>query len=169
MNARKARSMLVALTIGGLAVGGSAAQAAGDAAKIRKLAPYALEDWPRGLREEARNAYVTVAYALAGVATERGDHDAATRYLYRVLARDPHDERAHLALIGALEDVGRRGDARRRTARTRSTWTRSGSSRRSSRTRRPGASARSDAVPTKAGAGWFRGSGLRAARTSTND
>ena len=73
----------------------------------------AYEDWPRALREEARNAYVTVAYALVGVAGSLGDSDAATRYLYRVLARDPHDERAHLALISALEDVGRRGDARR--------------------------------------------------------
>jgi len=56
---------------------------------------------------------MTVAHALSTLASGSGDHDAASRYLYRVLARDPHDERAHLALVSALERSGRRGDARR--------------------------------------------------------
>jgi DNA-binding SARP family transcriptional activator len=65
------------------------------------------------LREEARSTYVSVAMALAGLALAAGDHDGAVRYLLRVLARDPYDERAHLLLVTALTAAGRHGEARR--------------------------------------------------------
>ncbi len=73
----------------------------------------AYEDWSAQLRDDARNVYVTVAHALARLAADEGDHDAVSRYLFRVLRHDPHDERAHLALVEALDRSGRRGDARR--------------------------------------------------------
>jgi ATP/maltotriose-dependent transcriptional regulator MalT/DNA-binding SARP family transcriptional activator len=65
------------------------------------------------LREEARTTYVSVAMALADLALAAGDHDGAVRYLLRVLARDPYDERAHLLLITALSAAGRHGESRR--------------------------------------------------------
>jgi DNA-binding SARP family transcriptional activator len=71
------------------------------------------EEWAETLREEARTAYVQVTRALAAAADARGDHDAATRYLLRVLERDPYDEPAHLALVGSLATAGRHGEARR--------------------------------------------------------
>ena len=37
----------------------------------------------------------------------------AARYLLRVLAQDPYDERAHLHLVTALATAGRHGEARR--------------------------------------------------------
>lgn len=77
------------------------------------LEEHAFEDWAAGLREEARNAYVTVVHALAALTAEVGDPDAASAYLFRLLVRDPYDERAHLGLVAALERSGRRGDARR--------------------------------------------------------
>ena len=72
------------------------------------------EDWAVGLREEARMAYVGAARALAEHALENGGHDAAVRYLLRILERDAHDERAHLDLVRALAAAGRHGEARRR-------------------------------------------------------
>ena len=71
------------------------------------------DDWARGLRDEARNTYGTVVHALAALAAESGDADAVTGYLFRLLVRDPYDERAHLGLVAALDRSGRRGDARR--------------------------------------------------------
>jgi DNA-binding SARP family transcriptional activator len=71
------------------------------------------EDWSVVVREEARATYVSVAMALADLALSAGDHDGATRYLLRVLARDPYDERAHLHLVTALTAAGRHGEARR--------------------------------------------------------
>ncbi|MDQ3972894.1 MAG: winged helix-turn-helix domain-containing protein, partial [Actinomycetota bacterium] len=71
------------------------------------------EDWSVVLREEARTTYVSVAMALADLALAAGDHDGAARYLLRVLARDPYDERAHLQLVTALSAAGRHGEARR--------------------------------------------------------
>ncbi|MDQ4096986.1 MAG: tetratricopeptide repeat protein, partial [Actinomycetota bacterium] len=105
---------------------GMRAFAAGDAKTARRLltaaeAQYAgefleedlYEDWSAVLREEARTAYVSVAMALADLALSAGDHDGAARYLLRVLARDPYDERAHLQLVTALTSAGRHGEARR--------------------------------------------------------
>jgi DNA-binding SARP family transcriptional activator len=71
------------------------------------------EDWSVVLREEARTTYVSVAMALADLALSAGDHDGAARYLLRVLARDPYDERAHLHLVTALAAARRHGEARR--------------------------------------------------------
>ena len=73
--------------------------------------PY--EDWAIPLREEGRATYVAVARALAADAAAVGDADRTTRYLLRVLERDPYDERAHLELIRALVAGGRHGEARR--------------------------------------------------------
>lgn len=78
------------------------------------LAEEAYADWPVSLREEARLAYGEVVGQLARAEAERGEHDAAARYLLRLLERDPYDEPAHMALITALAAVGRHGDARRR-------------------------------------------------------
>jgi LuxR family maltose regulon positive regulatory protein len=57
--------------------------------------------------------YVRVARRLAGDAHAAGDHDSAVRLLLRVLERDSYDEEAHLALVSALVDAGRHGEARR--------------------------------------------------------
>ncbi|MGH7570360.1 MAG: BTAD domain-containing putative transcriptional regulator [Gemmatimonadota bacterium] len=73
--------------------------------------PY--EDWAIALREEARAAYIAVARALADLAGEAGDHDAAISYRLRVLERDAYDEGAHLGLVRELSRAGRYGEARR--------------------------------------------------------
>jgi DNA-binding SARP family transcriptional activator len=57
--------------------------------------------------------YVRVARRLAADAHAAGDHDGAVRLLLRVLERDAYDEEAHLALVTALVDAGRHGEARR--------------------------------------------------------
>ncbi len=73
--------------------------------------PY--EEWTVALREEARSTYASVATTLADLALADGDHDRAVRYLLRLLACDPYDERAHLRLVAAFAAAGRHGDARR--------------------------------------------------------
>jgi DNA-binding SARP family transcriptional activator len=70
----------------------------------------AYEDWATPLRELARVTYADVLRALAARATDRGE---STRYLLRLLERDPYDERAHLDLVAALSAAGRHGEARR--------------------------------------------------------
>jgi DNA-binding SARP family transcriptional activator len=72
-----------------------------------------FDDWATSLREEARNAYVAVARALAERAAAKRDPDAAARFLLRILERDAFDERAHLGLVSALVASGRHGEARR--------------------------------------------------------
>ena len=71
------------------------------------------EDWAVAAREQARDMYVRVARRLAADAHAAGDHDGAVRLLLRVLERDAYDEEAHLALVLALVDAGRHGEARR--------------------------------------------------------
>ena len=66
-----------------------------------------------GAREDARDVYVRVARSLAIDARAAGDHDAAVRFLLRVLERDAYDEDAHLGLVAAFADAGRHGEARR--------------------------------------------------------
>jgi ATP/maltotriose-dependent transcriptional regulator MalT/DNA-binding SARP family transcriptional activator len=73
----------------------------------------AYEDWATPLREQARDAYMRIARALAAAAVDSGDGDAATRYLLRVVEKDPHDEDAHLALVSTLAAGGHHGEARR--------------------------------------------------------
>jgi len=65
------------------------------------------------LREEARATYVATLRALAEEYARRDDPDAATRCLLRLLAKDPYDEPAHLALVRTLDRAGRYGEARR--------------------------------------------------------
>ncbi|MGH7564615.1 MAG: AfsR/SARP family transcriptional regulator, partial [Gemmatimonadota bacterium] len=88
-----------------------------DAAEAKYAGDFLEEDlyeeWTTGLREEARALYVSVAHALARISRQAADHDAAVRYLLRVLQRDPHDEEAHLGLVSALSAAGRYGEARR--------------------------------------------------------
>jgi len=71
------------------------------------------EDWAVAPREQARDTYVRVARRLAADAQAAGDHDGAVRLLLRVLERDAYDEDAHLALVLALVEAGRHGEARR--------------------------------------------------------
>jgi DNA-binding SARP family transcriptional activator len=71
------------------------------------------EDWSSGLREEARALYLRVARTLADAAVREGEPDAAIGYLLRILQRDAYDERAHVGLVGALEQSGAHGEARR--------------------------------------------------------
>lgn len=71
------------------------------------------QDWAVPMREQARAAYLEVAAVLAEQAGKAGDADAATRYLLRMLAHDPYDERAHLRLVSTFVASGRHGDARR--------------------------------------------------------
>jgi ATP/maltotriose-dependent transcriptional regulator MalT len=72
-----------------------------------------FERWAESLREEARAVYVSVARALAEHSAEGGDHDAALRYLLRILEQDPYDEEAHLEVARVLTFAGRHGEARR--------------------------------------------------------
>ena len=108
-----ARAGLDALAAGDARLAGRLLSAAEAAYGGEFLEEDLYEDWSVVLREEARTTYVSVAMALADVALTAGDHDAAARYLLRVLARDPYDERAHLHLVGALNAAGRHGEARR--------------------------------------------------------
>ena len=70
-------------------------------------------DWAVGLREEARLTCLRVGQALARLAAEAGDTDAAIRHLHRVLEREPYDEPAHLGLATSLQSAGRPAEARR--------------------------------------------------------
>ncbi len=72
--------------------------------------PY--QDWP--MREQARASYLAVLRALGRQLQKAGDTDRAVRYTLRLLEHDPYDEDAHLGLVRALLDAGRRGEARRR-------------------------------------------------------
>ncbi len=108
-----ARAGLRALSEGDATTAGRLLTAAEGAYAGEFLEEDLYEDWSTVLREEARTTYVSVAMALADLALAAGDHDGAVRYLLRVLARDPYDERAHLQLVGALSAAGRHGEARR--------------------------------------------------------
>ena len=73
--------------------------------------PY--EDWTVSIREQARAVFASVLRALTSLSLTAGEHDLASRYGLRLLARDPYDEPAHLAMVEALVAAGRHGDARR--------------------------------------------------------
>jgi DNA-binding SARP family transcriptional activator len=98
---------------GRLEEGGARLRSAEGAYRGDFLAEDAYEDWAVGLREEARQAYVSVGHELARIAAAQAEHAAAAGYLRRVLQHDEFDERAHLGLVGALATNGRPGDARR--------------------------------------------------------
>jgi ATP/maltotriose-dependent transcriptional regulator MalT/DNA-binding SARP family transcriptional activator len=68
------------------------------------------EDWATPMREELRAAYIAV---LRGLTTTTTDPVSASRYLLRLLERDPYDEGAHLALVSALSAARSHGEARR--------------------------------------------------------
>lgn len=73
----------------------------------------AYANWALDLREEARALAIEVARSLAAHASAGGVHDECARYLRRILERDAFDERAHLALVAALDHGGGHGEARR--------------------------------------------------------
>jgi len=68
------------------------------------------EEWAAPMREELRATYIAVARGLAALTTDPGN---ASRYLLRLLERDPHDEEAHMALVSALSAARSHGEARR--------------------------------------------------------
>jgi DNA-binding SARP family transcriptional activator len=72
------------------------------------------EDWSAPLREEAREAYLSVNRALAEVAESAGDPVAAGNHWRRVLECDPWSAVGVLGLARCLEGQGRHGEARRR-------------------------------------------------------
>lgn len=74
------------------------------------------EDWTVDCREAARSAAVEVSRLLARAASERGDEETASRHLRRLLERDPYDEDAWIALVGAQSRLRRYGEARRQHA-----------------------------------------------------
>jgi DNA-binding SARP family transcriptional activator len=73
--------------------------------------PY--DDWAVPAREEAREAYVTTARALAVHAAASADPDSAVLHFLRILGIDRYDEPACLGLVTALADAGRHGEAHR--------------------------------------------------------
>lgn len=73
-------------------------------------------DWAVDRREQARTAAVTCARLLARIAAHRGADEAATRWLLRLLERDPYDEDAWMALIATQVRLRRHGEARHQYA-----------------------------------------------------
>jgi ATP/maltotriose-dependent transcriptional regulator MalT/DNA-binding SARP family transcriptional activator len=74
------------------------------------------EDWAVDCREAARSAALEISRLLARSAAESGDDEAASRHLRRLLERDPYDEDAWIALVGAQSRLRRYGEARRQHA-----------------------------------------------------
>jgi DNA-binding SARP family transcriptional activator len=74
------------------------------------------EDWAVDCRETARSAALEVSRLLARAAGGRGDDETASRHLRRLLERDPYDEDAWIALIGAQSRLRRYGEAHRQHA-----------------------------------------------------
>lgn len=70
------------------------------------------EDWAVDCREQTRATAQTVSRLLARLAAARGDEDTACHHLWRLLERDPYDEQAWLALLGANLRLHRPGQAR---------------------------------------------------------
>lgn len=87
-----------------------------EAAEERYLGDFLVEDlyeeWSQPLREQARAAYLAVLRARAEVERDRNP-DVALTILYKVIEVDPWDESAHLAIVSALRETGRHGEARR--------------------------------------------------------
>jgi len=74
------------------------------------------QDWTVDCREAARSAALEVSRLLARAAFQRGDDEAVSRHLRRLLERDPYDEPAWIALVGAQSRLRRYGEARRQHA-----------------------------------------------------
>jgi DNA-binding SARP family transcriptional activator len=73
-------------------------------------------DWAVERREQARTTAVTCARLLARTAAHRGADEDATRWLLRLLERDPYDEDAWTALIATQVRLRRHGEARHQYA-----------------------------------------------------
>jgi len=74
------------------------------------------EDWAIDCRELARSAALELSRLLARAATARGDDEAGSRHLHRILERDPYDADAWIALVAAQARLRRYGEARRQHA-----------------------------------------------------
>jgi DNA-binding SARP family transcriptional activator/DNA-binding CsgD family transcriptional regulator len=102
--------------LGHRAAGGDATEELATA-EARYTGDFCPEDLTIGdlatLRENARATYLTVLRSLAEAYAGSADHEATARCLLRLLAHDPYDEPAHLALVRALDRAGRYGEARR--------------------------------------------------------
>jgi DNA-binding SARP family transcriptional activator len=79
--------------------------------------PY--DDQVRDLRDEVRAAYLSGLRLLAELCRAAKDVDEAIMWLRTLLACDPYDEAAHLALISLLRSCRRFGQARAAAARHR--------------------------------------------------
>jgi DNA-binding SARP family transcriptional activator len=73
----------------------------------------AYDDWALAVRDEARDLYLRTCRALAEESRRGGNAIDASRYLRRLLERDPYDENAHLNLVQVLVQDGHHGEARR--------------------------------------------------------
>ncbi len=73
--------------------------------------PY--DDWTIAVRETARASYLHCARVLVGLHRGLGDTAGALRSLYRILDKDPYDERCHGEIIETLEAAGAHGEAGR--------------------------------------------------------
>jgi DNA-binding SARP family transcriptional activator len=71
------------------------------------------EEWAVECREHARSAVLNVHRLLAGLASTRGDDEASSHHLGRLIERDPYDEDAWLTLIAAQRRLRRHGQAHR--------------------------------------------------------
>ncbi|HLY33021.1 MAG TPA: bacterial transcriptional activator domain-containing protein, partial [Jatrophihabitantaceae bacterium] len=71
------------------------------------------EDWALDCRERARTTAGTAVRLRARAARERGDREAASMYLLRLVDRDPYDEDSWTALIALQTQLRRHGEARR--------------------------------------------------------
>jgi ATP/maltotriose-dependent transcriptional regulator MalT/DNA-binding SARP family transcriptional activator len=74
------------------------------------------EDWTVDCREAARSTAIEVSRLLARAASERDEDETVSRHLRRLLERDPYDEDAWIALVGAQSRLRRYGEARRQHA-----------------------------------------------------
>jgi DNA-binding SARP family transcriptional activator len=73
--------------------------------------PY--QEWASAITEEVRAAHIALLRALTAQLRDAGAIDDAVRYTLLLLEQDRYDEEAYRALIGALFDAGRHGEARR--------------------------------------------------------
>lgn len=70
------------------------------------------EEWAQPLREQARNMILAVLRQRAEIEQENSVDRGIAAYL-KILEFDPWNEPAHLAVVAALQSVGRHGEARR--------------------------------------------------------
>ncbi|HWJ11130.1 MAG TPA: BTAD domain-containing putative transcriptional regulator [Nocardioides sp.] len=113
--ARAALALVPARSAARAGSDGEQALAALEAAASLYTGPFAEgedAEWADDLRQELDAEARRVVRAIADLHVGRGAPDAAVPWLTRLLSGDPYDEPDHLALIGALSDARRFGEAR---------------------------------------------------------